>query len=364
MNIDPSRYEPFFRPFEGAGLRLRNRIVMAPMTRRKAPDDRVPEETIAAYYERRARHGVGLIITEGTHIDDEHAPDSENVPGIFTDAQQEGWIRVVEAVHRAGGAIVMQLWHTGRHAMDPIGPSALPAPKHDGGFKPTPRAMSEQDMLAVRDHFAEGAARAMAAGFDGVEIHGAHGYILDSFLSETSNQRTDSYGGSFENRMRYPLQVVRAVREAVGEGYPILYRFSQWKSEDYQAVTFPDPDTLGLWVNALREAGVDMLHVSTRDAVEPAFDGSSPTLAGLSRSLSGLPTIAVGRVSVSTSMNQGERVQVTDPAPAADLIRDGEADLIAIGRALISNPDWCEKVRAGRWQELVPYERTHLAELR
>lgn len=357
-------YEPFFRPFESGTLRLRNRIAMAPMTRRLAPDDRVPEERIAAYYESRARHNVGLIITEGTHIDDEHAPDSENVPGIFTAAQQRGWKLVVDRVHGAGGAIALQLWHTGRHALNPIAPSAIPAPQRDGGYKPTPRAMSETDMLNVRNHFAEGAIRAKDAGFDAVEIHGAHGYILDSFLSEASNQRTDSYGGSFENRMRFPLQVVRAVRETVGDGYPILYRFSQWKSEDYTAVTFPDPDTLALWVTSLRDAGVDILHVSTRDAVEPAFDGSARTLAGWTRSLSGLPTIAVGRVSVSTSMNEGASVHVTDPAPAAALIEQGEADIIAVGRALIPNPDWCDKVRVGRWRELLPYDRSYLAELR
>jgi 2,4-dienoyl-CoA reductase-like NADH-dependent reductase (Old Yellow Enzyme family) len=351
---------PLFTPFEGGGLRLRNRVVMAPMTRRMAPDDRVPNEEIAAYYARRAAGGVGLILTEGVHIDDAHAPDTPNVPGLFTPAQGEGWARVVRRVHEAGGAIAAQLWHTGRHAMDPIGPSPIPARSRDGSMKAIPREMNERDMLAVRDAFVATAERAMGAGFDAVEIHGAHGYLLDSFVAPDANHRRDAFGGSLANRMRFPLEVVRAVREALGPDAPILYRFSQWKVDDAAAISFPDPDALAQCLGGLRDAGVSILHASTQDATAPAFDGSPRTLSGWTRSISGLPTVAVGAVTLRGGLDEAE---VVDPAPAAALVADGEADLVAVGRALIPNPDWCEKVRDGRWRELRPYDRSVLGSL-
>jgi 2,4-dienoyl-CoA reductase-like NADH-dependent reductase (Old Yellow Enzyme family) len=359
---DPALYEPFFRPIElcGGKLSLRNRLAMAPMTRRLAPDDRVPTPEIAAYYKRRAEGGVGLIVTEGTHIDDVHAPDSENVPGIFNEAQAEGWSLVTQAVHDAGGVIACQLWHTGRLAMRPIGPSPVPAEKRGGGFRKTPRVMTERDMHTVAHAFARGAELSKRAGFDAVEVHGAHGYLLDSFVSPTVNTRTDGFGGGFEQRMRFPLMVVRAVRAAVGDGYPIMYRFSQWRMDDYGALTYPDPETLKVWVDALREAGVDVLHVSTRDCTAPGFPGSDKSLAGWTRELSGLPTIAVGRVGSSSGMNEGEHVPVSDPAPAAALIEKGEADLVAVGRGLLANADWPEVVRGGRWRELRPFDRAEL----
>jgi 2,4-dienoyl-CoA reductase-like NADH-dependent reductase (Old Yellow Enzyme family) len=376
------RVAPLFERAELAGLELCNRIAMAPMTRRLAPDDRVPSQAIADYYARRASGGVGLIITEGTHVDDQHAPDSENVPGIFNDEQASGWKRVIEAVHSAENTfgspsrIAVQLWHTGRHAMNPIGPSPIPVQKRDGGYKDTPRQMTEADMDEVVGIFENAARLSIEAGFDSMEIHGAHGYLLDSFLSPASNQRTDDYGGSFENRMRFPLRVVRAVRavidEHAGPEYPLMIRFSQWRMEDYAAYAYPDPEHLERWVLALKEAGIDILHVSTRDATDPGFphlfdtdtEDGRRTLAGWTRKLSGgMPTVAVGRVSVSASMDEGAAVQTTDPAPVAGLITRGEADMIAVGRSLIANPRWCDIVKEGRWSELVPYTREMLETL-
>ncbi len=360
---DAAAYAALFEPIEVAGMRLRNRITMAPMTRRLAPDDCVPSEAMAAYYERRATGGVGLILTEGTHVDPEFAPDTHNVPGMWNEDQVAGWRRVVERVHAAGGAIACQLWHCGRLSMNPIGPSPLPQKKRDGGYRPTPRAMTVADMEKAASDFARAAKLSVEAGFDSVEIHGAHGYLLDSFLSPMSNRRTDEFGGGLENRARFPLMVVRAVREAVGAGYPVMYRFSQWQMDDYRAMAYPTPDVLEDWVGMLREAGVDVLHVSTRDATDPGFAGSEKTLAGWTRELSGLPTVAVGRVSVSASMDEGAKAETTDPRPAAELVERGEADLVAVGRSLIANPDWCEKVRSGRWEELRPYDRDLLETL-
>mgnify|MGYP006274836967 CR=1 FL=1 len=373
---DPAAAEavaPLFERFHAPGLDLRNRLTMAPMTRRLAPDDRVPSPEMAAYYERRAiggDAGTALIITEGTHTDPVHAPDSENVPGLWNEDQAEGWRAVIERVHAAGAKIACQLWHTGRHAMNPIGPSPVPAEKRGGGYKPTPRAMTEADMHRVADEIAHAATLAKLTGFDAVEIHGAHGYLLDSFLSPEANKRTDRFGGAFKNRARFPVMVIERVRQAVGSDYTVMLRFSQWRMEDYKALAFPNPDTLAEWCMLVRNAGIDILHVSTRDCTDIAFPDDPThggahgrTLAGLTKQFSGLTTVAVGRVGVSTSMNEGAIAEVTDPAPAAALIKDGEADLVAVGRGLIANPDWGPKVKAGRWADLNPYSREMLETL-
>lgn len=361
---DPADYAPLFDPFSFAGLELANRIVMAPMTRRLSPDNRVPGEDTARYYARRAAGGVGLILTEGVHIDPVHAPDSENVPGLFNGAQTEGWSRVAGAVHAAGGKIGAQLWHTGRHAMNPIGPSAVPViNSRTGEPKATPRAMTAADLDQVTEAFASAAVRAKHAGLDTVEIHGAHGYLLDSFLLPTANTRDDAFGGSLENRQRFPLQVAKAVRDAVGPGYPVLYRLSQWSMEDYAQLAYPDAETLGNFIRKLAEAGVDAVHVSTRDLTDAAFPDSEETLASAAKRLGGLPSVAVGRVSVSTSMSEDAPLGVTDPKPAADQLAEGLVDLVAVGRALIANPDWPELVRQGRWAELSAYDRTMLDSL-
>jgi 2,4-dienoyl-CoA reductase-like NADH-dependent reductase (Old Yellow Enzyme family) len=362
-----------FTPFTLGTCTLPNRIAMAPMTRRKSPDRQIPTEATAAYYARRAAGGVGLIITEGTRFDPLRRADTEDVPGLITAEQCDAWRSVIRAVREANPEtkLALQLWHCGRQGLDPVGPSAIPAKSRTGGFKPTPHALSASELHEIARFFAEASVRAMETGFHAVEIHGAHTYLLDSFLSPTANQRADEFGGPFENRMRFPIMCARAVREAVGPEYPVLFRFSQWKFDPAEPDTFPDPQTLGVFVRALRDAGVTALHASTGEAVAPVFadaadQGLAPrprTLAGWTRALSGLPTIAVGRVSVSASMGDDEQVETRDPATAAALIESGEADLIAVGRALIANPDWCRAVKAGKWRELKPYNKAMLETL-
>lgn len=352
-----------FEPWTHGALSLRNRIAMAPMTRRQAAEDGIATEAIAAYYRRRAENEVGLIISEGTGIDGVHAYDTLTVPRFETAGQHAAWRRVVDAVHDAGGAFAPQLWHCGRLAANPIGPSATaPPPRADGTPRPTPRSMETADFSQVLDAYRSSAAAARAIGCDALEIHGAHGYLLDSFLSAASNVRDDAYGGTFDRRMRFPLEVVRAVRAEVGPGFPILYRFSQWKVDDYREMKFHDPEELGTWVRALREAGADILHVSTRGATDAAFDTtvdpSGRSLAGWTRDLSGLPVIAVGKVSVTLGMDEsrdGRTAVVEDPGPALALLETGEADLLAVGRALLANPDWVRVVRDGDWRTLQPY---------
>jgi 2,4-dienoyl-CoA reductase-like NADH-dependent reductase (Old Yellow Enzyme family) len=357
-----------FQPASFAGLALRNRIVMAPMTRRMADDDGVVTAESVRYYRRRAAGEVGLIISEGTAIDSAHAYDTITVPRIETDEQVAGWRRVCEAIHAEGGAFAPQLWHTGPKADNPIGPSDGPsAPRKDGSARPPVRAMNADDFHQVIGAFVHAAVASKDIGCDAIELHGAHGYLLDSFLSPAVNQREDDYGGSFENRMRFPLEATRAVRAAVGPDYPILYRFSQWSIEDYNERKFRHPDELAAFVTALKEAGVDILHVSTRRATDPAFeDVSDRTLAGWTRELSGLPTIAVGSVSVTLTMDEayGEAASVIDdPGPGLALVEDGEADLLAVGRALIPNPDWVKIVRDGDWRQLKPFHKEQLKSL-
>tara|TARA_R110002072_G_scaffold137777_7_gene280650 strand:- start:10 stop:1032 length:1023 start_codon:yes stop_codon:yes gene_type:complete len=340
---------------------------MAPMTRRMAGEDGLATEAIRDYYARRAEHEVGLIISEGTGIDSLHAFDTPTVPRFETPAQHEAWRAVVEAVHAQGSAFAPQLWHCGRMAADPIGPSASPGADRPGRPGRPVRAMEAADFAQVLGAYESAARAAQAIGCDALEIHGAHGYLLDSFLSPANNLRSDDYGGSFTARMRFPLEVARAVRAAVGPDYPVIYRFSQWRLGDYEEQKWRTPDELGTWVTSLKDAGVSLLHVSTRDALAPGFEGSERTLAGWAKELSGLPVIAVGKVSVTLSMDQAygeERDVVRDPRGALDLITKGEADLVAVGRALIANPDWVPRVRAGEWQDLAAFDKDLLSELR
>ncbi len=350
-----------FEPWRHGTLTLRNRVVMAPMTRRMAAEDGIPTPEMAQYYARRAAHGVGLIISEGTCIDGQHAWDTLTVPRFETADQLEGWRRVVDAVHAAGGAFAPQLWHTGPHAAVPIGPSAMIMPGRKGRPARTVREMTTADMGMLSERYAGAARAAREIGCDALELHGAHGYLLDSFLSSVHNRRTDDYGGSFDRRMRFPLEIVRAVRAAVGSDYPIIYRFSQWRIDDFEMIKFANPDELGVWCRALREAGVDILHASSRDATAPAFPVvGKRTLAGWARTLSGIPVIAVGKITATLTMDQAygdELDAVTDPAAAIGLLDNEEADLLAIGRPLIANADWVEIVRAGRWRDLIPFDR-------
>jgi 2,4-dienoyl-CoA reductase-like NADH-dependent reductase (Old Yellow Enzyme family) len=358
-----------FQPTRLGALELRNRIVMAPMTRRMAGEDGLATDAIRDYYARRAEGEVGLIISEGTGIDSVHAYDTLTVPRFETPAQHEAWRSVVEAVHSAGGAFAPQLWHCGRMAADPIGPSAPEeSPASQGRARSPVRPMQGDDFAQVLAAYGSAAAAARAIGCDALEIHGAHGYLLDSFLSPDTNTRDDDYGGSFEARMRFPLEVARAVRAAVGPEFPVIYRFSQWRLGDYTQQKWHTPDELGAWVSALKEAGVDILHVSTRDATDPGFpEAGAKTLAGWARELSGLPVIAVGKVSVTLTMDQAygdEPDQVADPAPKLGLLERGEADLLAVGRALIANPDWVSVVRAGDWRSLKAFDKELLSDLR
>ncbi|MEA1647750.1 NADH:flavin oxidoreductase [Nitrospirillum sp. BR 11164] len=364
---------PLFQPFAFGRHTLANRLVMAPMTRNKSPG-RVPTDEVVAYYRRRVRGGVGLLITEGTTINHPAANGYPQVPAFHGAEALAGWKRVVDAVHAEGGRIIPQLWHVGiarRPGVEPdpsvpgYGPSAIVA---DG--VEVVRAMTQADIDAVVAAFAQAAADAERLGFDGAELHGAHGYIIDDFFWEQTNQRTDAYGGSLENRTRFAVEIVRAVRAAVSPDFPIVFRFSQWKGVDYNARIAQTPEELGRILTPLAEAGVDVFHVSTRRYWEPAFDGSPDTLAAWTKRLTGKPVIAVGSVGLDGAFKVGMfanrdafEVKPTDVDQAAQALARGDFDLLGVGRVLLSDPDWAIKVRDGRVDEVIPFDRAALDRL-
>lgn len=345
-----------FTPWALGPLRLRNRIVMAPMTRERATDG-APGPDVLAYYARRAQGGTGLIITEGLPPDAAGAFGS-TVPR-FHGPQRLQWACVVQAVHAQGACIVPQLWHVG--AFDPsligmgnsallerLSPSGLAAPG-----RPLGRAMTERDIADTLAAFADAAAGAQALGFDGIEIHGAHGYLPDQFLWAGTNQRTDAWGGDLLGRTRFVSALVQACRRATAPDFPIIYRYSQWKQLDYEARLADTPQQLQVLLGALADAGVDIFHCSTRRYWQPAFEGEDRSLAAWTRHLSGKPVIAVGSASLSNEFKSALGKVRAEIAPQ-DILRmaqgleRGDYDLIALGRALIANPDWVQLVQAGR----------------
>ncbi len=360
-----------FQPFRLKGLSLPNRIVMAPMTRSKSPHQ-IPGAAVAAYYRARAAGGVGLILTEGTSPEHKSASNDVNVPAFFGAAALAGWANVLKEVKDAGGHIMPQLWHQGimRHAETgpypdarSLSPSGLSKPD-----KKVAEPMTDGEIADVIAGFAKSAGYAKELGFDGVELHGAHGYIIDEFFWEGTNQRDDRYGGSLEKRTTFAADIARAVRKTVGEDFPILLRFSQWKQQDFAARLATSPSELERFLKPLVDAGVDCFHCSTRRFWEPEFpeEGSDMNLAGWTRKLSGKPTITVGSVSLDTDFItafRGANAETAGIERLLEMMERGDFDLVAVGRALIANPDWPNKVRAGHVDQLKPWTSEALTTL-
>lgn len=360
-----------FQPFHLGTLELPSRVVMAPMTRSFSPDG-VPTDQVVEYYRRRAGAGVGLIITEGTTVGHKASNGYPNVPRFFGEAPLAGWRRVVEAVHGEGGRIVPQLWHVG--AVRRLGTEPDPSVPGYGPMevrkadKVLVHGMTTDDIAEVVASFAQAARDAKAIGMDGVEIHGAHGYLIDQFFWEGSNQRSDAYGGSLANRSRFAVELIRAVRDAVGPDFPVIFRFSQWKQQDYSARLANTPAELAAFLEPLSEAGVDIFHCSTRRFWEPEFEGSELNLAGWTRQLTGKPTITVGSVGLDGEFLQFmvDTDKVAQPASLENLLTRldrEEFDLVAVGRALLVDPEWAVKVREGREQDIRPFSRDALGRL-
>lgn len=361
-----------FRPFALKGLTLANRIVMAPMTRAMA-EGGVPGVKQADYYRRRAEGGVGLILSEGTVID---RPASRNLPGIpfFHGAEAlAGWKGVIDAVHAAGGKMGPQIWHTGSTRAGDWQPEA-PVESPSGLVGPgDPRgvAMTEEDIADAIAGYAKAAAAAKGLGFDVVELHGAHGYLIDQFFWGGTNLRDDRWGGAtIRDRARFAAEVVKATRAALGPDYPLILRVSQWKQQDYSARLAANPAELGEWLTPLVEAGVDIVHASQRRFWEPEFaelDGENGlNFAGWVKKVTGVATISVGSVGLSGDFfgafgGEGAAVSPLDKL-VAQMERE-EFDLIAVGRALISDPAWVRHVKAGAAGNLKGFAAEDLAQL-
>jgi 2,4-dienoyl-CoA reductase-like NADH-dependent reductase (Old Yellow Enzyme family) len=356
---DAPRVQDLFTPLTVGSLTVRNRFAMAPMTRAASPDG-IPGPDVAAYYARRAAGGTAGVITEGIRIPHPAAGWPDRIPNLDGADVLAGWRAVTDAVHAEGGAIAAQLWHQGaaRGVHDGDGPGQVPV--SPSGIDPAGsaigRALSSDELPELAQAYALAAANARAAGFDAIEIHGAHGYLLDQFLWEHTNHRTDGYGGSLAARTRFPAEVVAAVRAAVGPDFPIIFRFSQWKMNRYDAQLVGNARELEQLLAPLVEAGVDVLHPSTRRHYVPAFPDEDPqlSLAGWTKKMTGLPVIAVGSVGLETEFNPEEAGGPIPPSSIdalLDQFEAGEFDIVAIGRALLADPGWVNRVRDGKLDE-------------
>ncbi|MBR7831400.1 NADH:flavin oxidoreductase [Actinospica sp. MGRD01-02] len=360
------------RPVELGGLSVPNRIAMAPMTRMFSPGG-VPGEDVVSYYARRAAAGVGLIVTEGTYVGHDSAGESDRVPRFHGEEQLAGWAKVAAAVHEAGGRIVPQLWHIGmtrrpEARLNPGAPAMGPSGIRVGrdGESQDGHTMTARDLDDVIAAFADSAAAAERIGFDGVELHGAHGYLIDQFLWERTNRRADGHGGDHVARTRFAAEIVAAVRAAVSPGFPVVFRYSQWKSDAYDARLAETPQHLEAILAPLSAAGVDAFHASTRRYWLPEFDGSDLNLAGWTKKLTGKPTITVGSVGLDGDFIRsfaGEGFAARGIDDLLDRLERDEFDMVAVGRALLQDPEWAAKVLAGRFDELAAYDPAALRTL-
>ncbi len=362
--------DKLFSSFTFNGLTIPNRVVMAPMTRNFSPGE-VPGADVAAYYRRRTEGGTGLIITEGTTVEHRVSTMADTVPAFHGEAALAGWSRVAAEVHEAGGKIMPQLWHVGtmrnqKTAPNPdetsAGPSGLLSPG-----KKIAEPMTRPDIQNTIDAFRRAAGAAREIGFDGIELHGAHGYLIDQFFWEGTNQRDDEYGGdNAAARTRFGVDIINAVRAEVGDDYPLILRFSQWKQQDFEHKMASTPDALGAFLKPLSDAGVDVFHCSTRRFWEPEFEGSHINLAGWTKRLTGKPTITVGSVGLSGEFIAafgGEGSEPTSIDKLLDRLGDDEFDMVAIGRALLVDPEWANKIREGRGSELKAFTKEAMTEL-
>jgi 2,4-dienoyl-CoA reductase-like NADH-dependent reductase (Old Yellow Enzyme family) len=349
---------PLLQPLQIRRLQLRNRFVMPGMQRYWCVDG-APDHRLREYYRRRVLGGAALIISESCAIDHPSATKNPTFARISPDTR-DAWRACVAGVHEAGGAMFLQLWHQGavnyggdaetNPAFVALSPSGLSHPGESFG-----RAATEADLSSLKRAFVQGALDAEEIGADGVELHAAHGFLLDQFLWPGTNLRTDRYGGpAITDRATFVAEVAEAVRAATGPDFVISIRISQWKESDFDARIAEEPDQLGQLIPMLRSAGADIFHVSTRRFWTPEWDGSDLGLAGWVKSFTDAPVIAVGSVGldidVMASLN-GEEARPTGATRIDELVRRfqrGDFDLVSVGRSQIGDPEWVEKMRHRR----------------
>jgi len=340
-------YSPLFDQKSIGNLSLRNGLAVAPMTRVTATEEGVATDQMVRYYSRFAKGGFGLVITEGSYIDQAYSQTYAFQPGLSDEEQAQGWKNVVDQVHENGASIVAQLLHSGALAQGnrfrdvTVAPSSVQPRgeqmvfyRGNGPYR-LPRALTDEEISDVIAGFGTSAALATkAAGFDGVEIHGANGYLLDQFLTDYANQRVDQWGGSTKQRLKIYEEVVKSVRGAVGKDAVVGIRISQGKVNDFYhkwAEKEADAETI---FGGLAAMDLDYLHVTEFEAWQPAFETGKDTLVSLARRYAPNMTIIA-----NGSLHNPER--------AVDALRNG-ADIIALGRGALGNPSWPRKVEVGQ----------------
>ncbi len=363
MTADPSI---LFTPFTLGRTRLRNRWVMPAMQRGMCVGG-APGAELAAYYARRAQGGTALIIGESAAIDHPSAT-VQPTSAWLTQRTRDGWAACVDAVRSEGAEMLLQLWHEGAMRTDgqALSASGLAHPAKVSG-----RAATLDELAEIRDGYVRSALIAQGIGACGVEVHAAHGYFLDQFLWHGSNVRDDGYGGpDIAHRARFPAEIVAAIRAACGPDFVISLRFSQWKEVDYAARVAPSPQDLATMAGLFRAAGVDVLHASTRRFWEAEWAGDQRNLAGWTKAGSGLPVITVGSVGLDTDV-MDVFMHGVDPGPRvaqaigelAQGMAAGDYDFVAVGRALIGDPDFVAKVEAGNYAAIRTFRRDDLGHL-
>ena len=358
-----------FEPASLGNLQLPNRIVMAPMTRSFSPGN-APGEDVAAYYRRRAEGGVGLILSEGVSPNMTTAPGTPNVPNIVSEEAKAGWKKVITEVKTAGGKMGLQLWHEGPYR-NPSKTAHPEVPSWSASGIKVPgkqlwEPMTEAEIDIAIEEFVSAAVATKGLGFDCVEFHGAHSYLIDSFFWDQTNLRADQWGGDWVGRTRFACEIIRRARASVGPEYPLIIRLSQWKQQDFSANTAATPDEMLQWLSPLVEAGIDIFHCSQRRFWEPTFENSDLNFAGWAKKLTGKPSISVGSVGLSGEFTAAYAGEISEPASLDELVKRmgaEEFDLIAVGRALLRDPEWVHKIREGRTEELLAFSKDALATL-
>lgn len=372
-------FSGLFTPFRLGRFTLPNRFVFPPMGL-EVCEGGVPSDEAAEYYARRAAGGASLVMTEGVYIDHPSSGDNPLLGRFHGEEAFDGWRNVAAKVRAAGGVCLPELWHVGlvfrgpdvmvgndvafRPELGQVSPSGYIAP----GQKVT-EPMTEAQIAEVIEAYARGAAKAVELGFDGVELHGAHGYVIDQFLWKELNHRTDRWGGSPRARGQFAADVVRACRERLEPGMPLVVRLSNWKMVDFNARLADTPEELGELLAPMVEAGVDLFDCSQRRFWEPCFpEIDDRNMAGWVKAVTGVPTCTIGSVGLDAdfldSLGTGKTAEL-DLRRLDDLVRRfdrGDFDLVAVGRAMIAEPDWPLLVRDGRFDDLKPFSTAVMAD--
>ena len=363
-----------FSPYSVRGITLRNRFIL-PGMQRGWGKHYAPTPKLMSYYRRCIEGGVSLIITEATIVDHPSATGHDAFKLMVNADTADAWRRCLEEVRDAGGRILIQLSHEGATRRENVGgpdPSypTLSASGLVAAGKGNGRAATRAELWEIRDAYVRTARLAKELGADGVEVHAAHGYFLDQFLWSVTNLRTDEYGGAtLAERSRYPAEIVAAIREAVGEDFIISLRFSHFKEVDYTARICESPSELGEMLIVFRRAGVDLFHASTRRFYAPEWPGSELNLAGWAKSMTDAGVITVGSVGLTLDAMD---TAFTDKPVHLDLeaglerlssrFSAGEFDLVAVGRSMLNDQQWVNKIRDGKLSEIRPFNRAVIKE--